>query len=203
MLLSLRSLLPAYGTDTTRQTSLHGPLYLSLVSLPRDTTLTPTQLSYRLVICRKAPHCARVPAFPQAGGPMARNGNGAGQRPSPGVSSPDPSPDDPPRLLRGYERLRLLRDLATGAGQSQELASLARQYNISQSELRIFQRDHRKRSQSYQAPSHKDPISRQRGCGLPAKRIALLSSSTRLRRYAILSRITDKTEYPGLGLIGT
>jgi len=73
---------------------------------------------------------------------MARNGNGAGQRPSPGVSSPDPSPDDPPRLLRGYERLRLLRDLATGAGQSQELASLARQYNISQSELRIFQRDH-------------------------------------------------------------
>src|SRR6266568_9220864 len=68
---------------------------------------------------------------------MARNGNGAGQRPSPGVSSPDPS-DDPPRLLRGYERLRLLRDLATAG----DLRPLARQYNLSQSELRVFEQEH-------------------------------------------------------------
>lgn len=74
-----------------------------------------------------------------------RNGKSPGRGTQPSVSPPDPPQQDPedeelpPRRIRGYQRLRLLRDLATSPSTPRELAH---QYDLPLQELRTFQAEH-------------------------------------------------------------
>jgi len=73
---------------------------------------------------------------------VARNGRSAGSSPagsSPGESSLSPQNDLPPRAIRGYQRLRLLRDLATSPSTPRELA---RDTGIPLRELLQFRDEH-------------------------------------------------------------